>query len=486
MKADVILTPKQEEIINAFFHGDKPWVVSVGGKGSAKTTAIVYCLLLLMADEKYKNSKILVARESLRDLRNTLIDEFFRISHQMGLKLGLAFDENKQLQRIYSYVNGSEIFYLSLSEKNEQYKTVRSYEFNVVIIDELDRISKQAFIEASERLRYRHKLVRGMVALNPVPETHWVYQTFVLNEMKDLCTIIKSSVYDNFIYVQLPKEAFQSAERYEFEDKVYYVINNVRYEKIEEGKDYVKAKRFNPVHSYLVQMEHKPYAYRRVMVYGEWGNAYLEGDGIYSYYFSDRHIATDINLSIPDLGFYYNFYAGIDFGVRRSAYVLLAEDKFGRLIVVDELIGENEPTAVFIENVVDRLKQKFNLRTRDIEFWGDPAGQNREIFDGRSLINKIEEIFKIQINTRKTPQFQSIEVIKDLLEKEIKDIPILRVHQNCHLCIQGFLSEFKYDSNGKLLKDGYFEHIHDALRYVVYAWYVQNKFRSFKIKTPKY
>jgi hypothetical protein len=58
----------------------------VGGKGSAKTTALVYILIILMTDEKYKESKILVARESLRDLKNTLIEEFFRVSNKLGLK----------------------------------------------------------------------------------------------------------------------------------------------------------------------------------------------------------------------------------------------------------------------------------------------------------------------------------------------------------------------------------------------------------------
>jgi len=487
MQFDTILTEKQQETLNAFFSDKgKPWVLCVGGKGSAKTTALVYILIILMTDEKYKESKILVARESLRDLKNTLIEEFFRISNKLGLKLGFAYDENKQLQRIYSYVNGSEIFYLSLSNKNEQYKTVRSYEFNVVMIDELDRISKEAFIEASERLRYRHNLVRGIVSLNPVPETHWVYQTFVLGDMKDLTYIIKSSLYDNFIYVKLPQDVIKAAELYRFENKTYHVINNTRYEIVKEDGNFYITKRFNTPHSYIVQMEHKPLVYRRVMVDGEWGNAYLEADGIYSLYFTDNHIATDINFNIPNLILFYNFYAGIDFGVRRPAYCLIAEDSFGRLVVVDELIGENEPMVVFMENVLLRLKTKFNLSARDVEFWGDVAGTQREQYDGKSIIRKIEDTFKIKIYTQRTPQFQSVEAIKELLEAKIRDVPVLRVHQTCHLTLQGFMSEFRYDENGRLLKDGYYDHLHDALRYVLYAWWRQNRFKDFKIKTPNY
>ena len=485
--SDIILTPKQEEIIKAFFEGDKLWIMSVGGKGSAKTTATLYILLRLMFDLRYGKSKILVARESLRDLKNTLIDEFIRLCTEKGIKLGLDYDENKQLQRIYSYVNQSEIFYISLSDKNEQYKTVRSYEFNVVIIDELDRISYKAFIEASERLRYPHKFIRGLVNLNPVPETHWIYKEFVeeSGQFAPFTQIIKSSVYDNFIYVKVSKDFLQNADRYVFEDKVYYVANNRRYEVVGEDGDKFIAKRFNPPHTYLAQMEHKPYYYRRVMLLGEWGNAFYEGNGIYTSYFSEDNIYHDFNMN-SNLAFYYNFYAGIDFGVRRPAYVLLLEDELGRLVVIDELIGENEPISTFLHNVAKRLKSNFGVSIHDVEWWGDVAGRQRDQFDGISILRRIQDEFKLTIKTMRVPQFHSIEAIRDMLTTEIHGKKLLRVYQNCHITLNGFLGEFRVDDSGKLLKDGYYEHIHDALRYICFPLYRRIKHSKFTIKTPKY
>jgi len=484
---DIILTPKQEEIIKAFFEGDKLWIMSVGGKGSAKTTATLFILLRLMFDQQYAKSKILVARESLRDLKNTLIDEFIRLCTEKGIKLGIDYDENKQLQRIYSYVNQSEIFYLSLSDKNEQYKTVRSYEFNVVVIDELDRISQKAFIEASERLRYPHKFIRGLVNLNPVPETHWIYKEFVEESgtFKPFTQIIKSSVYDNFVYVKVSKDFLANADRYVFEDKVYYVVNNRRYEVVSEDGDKFIAKRFNPPHTYLAQMEHKPYYYRRVMLLGEWGNAYLEGNGIYTSFFSEDNIYHDFNIN-SNLAFYYNFYASIDFGVRRPAYVLLLEDELGRLIVIDELLGENEPIIVFLQNVAKRLKSNFGLTIHDVEWWGDVAGNQRDQFDGMTLLKKVQDEFRLTIKTMRVPQFQSIEAIRDMLTTDIHGKKWLRVYQNCHITLNGLLGEFQIDDSGKLLKDGYYEHIHDALRYVCYPLYRKAKHSNLVIKTPKY
>ena len=484
---DIVLTPKQEEIIKAFFEGNKLWIMSVGGKGSAKTTATLFILLRLMFDQQYAKSKILVARESLRDLKNTLIDEFIRLCTEKGIKLGIDYDENKQLQRIYSYVNQSEIFYLSLSDKNEQYKTVRSYEFNVVIIDELDRLSQKAFVEASERLRYPHKFIRGLVNLNPVPETHWIYKEFVEESgaFAPFTQIIKSSVYDNFVYVKLSKDFLATADTYIYDNKVFYVINNRRYEIVSEKDGEVIAKRYNPPHSYLAQMEHRPYYYRRVMLYGEWGNAYFEGNGIYTEYFSEKNIYSDWNPNAT-LPFYYNFYAGIDFGLRRPAYVLLVEDELGRLIVMDELLCENEPLAVFMENVAKRLRSNFGITIHDVEWWGDIAGRQRDQYEGLSLLKKIQDEFRISIKTMQVPQLQSIEAIRDMLITDIQGKRWLRVYQNCHITMNGILGEFQVDERGKLLKDGYYEHIHDALRYVCYPLYRKAKTSKLVIRAPKY
>jgi hypothetical protein len=230
-------------------------------------------------------------------------------------------------------------------------------------------------------------------------------------------------------------------------------------------------------------MEHRPYYYRRVMLYGEWGNAYFEGNGIYTEYFSEENIYSDWNPNAT-MPFYYNFYAGIDFGLRRPAYVLLVEDELGRLIVMDELLGENEP--VFMENVAKRLRSNFGITIHDVEWWGDIAGRQRDQYEGLSLLKKIQDEFRISIKTMQVPQLQSIEAIRDMLITDIQGKRWLRVYQNCHITMNGLLGEFQVDEKGKLLKDGYYEHIHDALRYVCYPLYRKAKTSKLVIKTPKY
>jgi phage terminase large subunit len=481
----IVLTEKQAEIYNSFFNEpDLRWILSVGGKGSAKTTVSVIILLTLFFDEKYKNSQILIARESLRDLKNTLVSEFRKKCAEIGAKQDEVFVVKDDLQYMENLLTGTKIFYLSLSDKNQQYRSVLSYEFNVVIIDELDRISEEAFDEVSQRMRLRRDFNRGLLNLNPVPETHWVYRKFVKDNYPQT-KIIKSSSYDNYIKVKIPVHVFTSkAVPYVYEDKEYYVIGNTRYEVIGREGDYILAKQYNLSHSFYVEMEHRNYAFRRVMLHGEWGSAYVD-DGLYTSSFTENNIFKGV-ITPKDLLYFYKVYAGLDFGFRRPAFVLVAEDEWGRLIVIDELLGENVSTLQFIDLVRRRLREKWRLDALQVEWYGDIAGRQASQSDGVSLISRIRQEYNIEVKTNKVPIMDSVSLIRELLEKDIRNQRALQVSPDAPISMAGFLGEFKMDDMGKPIKDGYYDHIHDALRYVIWGVARQSKYDKLKIVVPEY
>lgn len=99
---------------------------------------------------------------------------------------------------------------------------------------------------------------------------------------------------------------------------------------------------------------------------------------------------------------------------------MLVEDELGRLIVMDELLGENDPLVVFIENVAKRLRSNFGITIHDVEWWGDIAGRQRDQYEGLSLLKKIQDEFRINIKTMQVPQLQSIEAIRDMLITDIQ------------------------------------------------------------------
>jgi len=476
------LSPKQQEIYKLFFENNEiRWIVSVGGKGSGKSTLAVVILTDLFFDPRFKGSRILIGRESLRDLKNTLVRSFIKRLNELGIPKDVIYT-NETLQVIRNEMNDVEIYYLSLSNRNEQYRSVLSYEFNVVIIDEADRISYEAFVEVSNRFRLMHPFQKGMIMLNPTPETHWIYREFVANP-KPASVVVHSSTYDNFILKKFPKEKFyQETKVYEFEGKEYRYKDNIRYEVVKEVGDYVIVKQFNNTHLYYVEQEARPLSYRKIVLEGNWGAYSLDG-GLYQLEFTWKNIADELP---PEEEFpFYRFYAGVDFGFRHPAFVLLMEDEWGRYIVADELLGENISVIDFFTLLKRRMREKFKLNLEDITIFGDVAGSYREQGDGTPIIKKIRDRFGINILTYKQKVMEGVYLIKDWLTTKIEDEPKLKVYKGCSITLSGFLGRFQQDELGRPIKDGYYEHIHDALRYAVYGIDRISKHHKIRIRKPE-
>lgn len=479
---DITLTPKQQEIFEAFFNGNDTWIVSVGGKGSAKSTVSTYIVLLLLLSDEYKNSKILVARENLRDLKNTIISSLNKEITKLGLEKDVIY-QNDALQYIQNKATGTTLYYLSLSDKNDQYRSVLSYEFNVAIIDEADRISEEAFTEVSMRLRHKHKLIRGMLNLNPTNEEHWIYKKFIKEKFPS-SVVIHSTTYDNYLIKKMHISEFSRLTKFEINGKVFYTYKQDRFEFLRREGNYMIVKHFNLPHAFLYTIETSPYPYRRVMLEGNWGNISLD-NGVYSDIFTEDNILTK-PLSVNDT-YFWRFYAGIDFGFTHPAFVLIGEDEYGRLIVIDEILGDKVSSIDFIGHIQNRLREKWRLSLEDVEFFGDVAGSFREQSDGMSIIRKIEDKWGIHIKTGRVKQNESVSIVRDLLQEEKASYKTLRVHSDCKLIIEGFMGGFKWDKDGtRLLKDGFYEHLHDALRYVLYHISFQIKRKKVSIVTPDY
>lgn len=473
------LSSIQEKIWDLFFNSDYRWIVSVGGKGSGKTQLAVFILYELLTNEKYRGSRILIARESLRDLRNTLVAGLERLLAENPYLKSLI-TTNLNLQVIRNEATDVEIYYLSLNEKNAQYKSVLSYEFNVIIIDEVDRISKEAFVEVSERYRLVHDFSKGMLILNPCSQEHWVYKEFVEKNRKDTY-IVRSSTYDNYLVVRVNKKDWEAMTPYIYNGREFFVSNNIRYEKLYEIGDIVIAKRFNVSHSFITEMEMKPLGYRKIMLDGEWG-AFDYGGGLFEDVFDEQNIIT-IDNRLIDITFDYTLYCGVDFGIRHSAYALVGVDYLGRIVILDDYISDNQPLKVFIEYMLERFRKKFNIkRPQMITYVGDVAGKNREIYDGYDLFTKLKKDYGLIFRGNRVRIVESIAIIKDLLEKKK-----LLISDQAHRSLEGFLGKFQADSHGNYKKDGFYEHLLDAIRYVVVDICKQNRPQKFKyLRTPTY
>jgi hypothetical protein len=162
------------------------------------------------------------------------------------------------------------------------------------------------------------------------------------------------------------------------------------------------------------------------------------------------------------------------------------EDEWGRLIIIDELLGENISTLQFIDIVRRRLREKWKLDPMQVEWYGDIAGRQASQSDGISIINRIRQEYNINVITNKVPVLDSVGLIRELLDKDIRNQKALQVSSDAPISMAGFLGEFKMDDTGRPIKDGYYDHIHDAIRYVVWGVARQKKNNKFKVITPDY
>ena len=482
-------TPKQKELWDVFFDapmGNPSWIVNVGGKGSGKTELTTYIVLRLLFDPQYKGSKILIARESLRDLENTLISSIERyLARVQKTKQKDPINHDKNRQVIEFKPTGSKLFYMSLSDKNDQYKSVLSYEFNVVIIDEADRISQEAFTEADTRLRYPHPFQRGMINLNPVSEEHWIYKYFVKNPKSDVL-VYKTTTYDLFFYEEILLNDFQDNLRskkwleYKAPNQKRYFVdmeNQVRYEVVGLSKtnpQMLVVKKFLFNHPTLERYERKSFSFRYVMMEGNWGSVYEENT-FFSEHFTEAHVIHE-PITLEYLTMFRRFYVGLDFGFNKSAMVLIGEHMNGQIVILDGAIFSNTTYEKFIHLVDERLKKILPQGIRTPLIYGDIAGTKREQSDGLSLIRKIEQTFNIRIYTNYVKFAESIDMLIHALSEKLPystDPPQYRlvVHKDAKLVIEGFMGGFKVGgtrNNYAKIEDDYYEHLFDAMRYGLY------------------
>ncbi len=472
------LTQKQKEMLDLFDSSPYRWIINVGGKGSGKTDLAVYLIMKILFEEKYKGSRVLLSREALRDLKNTLIAGLDRkLRENSSLKSSVIHNSNLQL--IANPYNEVEVYYLSLSDKNQQYRSILSYEFNIVIIDEADRISEPAFYEVSERFRFLHPFQRGLLNLNPCSKEHWIYKTFIEKDREDVVAI-KSTTYDNFLYEKISKEDLKKAKRYEYQGRVYFVKNNIRYEPVKELGEDVLVKRYNVSHGFLVEMENRPLAYKRIMLYGEWG-VYDYGGGLFDDVFDEKNI-TDRDFSLYDLTFDYVLYCGLDFGIRHNAYCLLATDVFGNFYILDDMVSTNMSVRTFIEFMLNRFKEKYGIKKPQlITYVGDVSGKNRELYDGYDIFSKIKKEYGLNLYGTKVKILESVALLKDLIHKEK-----FFVSDKAVFSLEGFLGKFQTDGFGNPVKDGFYDHLLDAIRYALYFASKERSVKNFNhIEVPK-
>ena len=363
-----------------------------------------------------------------------------------------------------------ELVFLAL-DKEEQVRNLKGIECTGVWINEACEIPWEYITRAYERTgRYPAKKNApagmgfknlGMIMdSNPPSDTGWWYQ---------LAEVKKPQGYEFF---RQPPAVL----RREKDGKVWYEPNqgqdpgipaaeNVEHHN--EGWDY-----------YMKQTRDGDHARIKVYLMGEYGTT-VKGKAVYPQYSDEANYTPDD----PEPYWGLPFFMGTDFG-RTPATVVLQVLPTGKIVVYDEVCGEDMTIGEFVENHLRPLlitRYKFAEGARFMNF-GDPAGAKGNETDAQGAIYRMNELGIPTVAcpvTGNSPLLR-IEAVAAALRRRMDDGTAgLVVCRRCRRLREGFLGRYFYKSAmksdaseervaAKPDKNAY-SHVHDALQYGVFG-----------------
>ena len=157
-------------------------------------------------------------------------------------------------------------------------------------------------------------------------------------------------------------------------------------------------------------------------------------------------------------------YRGWDFGKVHPAVVWI-QVLFPWVNILHELVGDNITLEEFTLIVIGKTSLWYPNSTKIIDVC-DPHGIN-EKDDGRSSINVLKDL-GIRPKFRFDERELGISAVERLIKMLTKGRPVLMANPLTapNVC-EGFRSGYKRNRRGEVIRDGWFEHPMDAVRYVM-------------------
>jgi hypothetical protein len=406
-----------------------------GPAGCAKTSTIVACGLLRALFSP--GSKGLIARHDYNDLMDTTA---LRAEEMISrLPKGVLIDRDKSppmkwwIRPIPREDAGgtlhdepSQITFMGLKE------ALGSYEFDWAIVDEADEVVAARVHEINTRLRHTKGFKSPFmlaVAFNPPDKHHWLYEACTGRDYKDKKVaepwIKLFNPVPNENAVNLPPNYYETLAKTLTEDM------------------------------------------KQRLVDGEWGSTFT-GAPVYRGFKYTTHVKDNIpfDKERPLL-------RGWDFGYYRPACVWAQMDSLGRLVALREYLGSQQDATEFARTCKKLTSEWFPDAVSVVDF-GDPAVVQKK--DTGSTLGILAKE-GILMRYRPSKIEEGVNIIRRTLNLMIDGEPAMQFdRRGAALLIQamrgGYHLEEKVEDGGtdskglKPVKDGFFEHIADAWRYL--------------------
>jgi phage terminase large subunit len=402
----------------AEFHGsDASIIVLVGGLGSGKSFAAVK--EMEQSALNWPGIPMAVYRKTMPALRDSTLHEFREHSDE-------SLGEWKAREDTYRYINDSFCRFRGLDEATK----AKSTNYALIVMEEAEEFSFEEFRRLNERVRSKGPWpLRIILVLNPVDESHWIYKQFVENaaewEANGGLKVIHFSTYDNVD--NLP------------EGYIPRVIAGMTPDEIDR------------------------------YINGRWGTI-IKGKPVYA-----NILNADIHLRTMERFPGQTLLRGWDFGFNHPAVSFRLVDQFGRMNIAQEMLGEKIDLPEFAPQVIQRTLQIFG---RDVQIfdYGDPRGHDKAQNGKETCFEVLQEFGINAIGERGTRSYveKGIKAIKNEFCQLIEGVPKLTIDPSCSLIRAAYFGKYVRGDDGHPIKDGWYEHICDADRYISHHHSMQN------------
>jgi len=428
---------------------------------------------------RVRYSKWLVIRNTYWDLQQTTIKTWLdwfpqtkmRESQPLGGVLEFEHPSNERLRAEGREDECTavriELVFLALN-KEEQVRHLKSLEVSGVWINEASEVPLKYVSRAFERTgRFPSKKAGGpfknlgmIMDTNPPSDTGWWYQ---------LAEVRRPQGYEFFrqppAVLRREKGGRIWYEPNKGQDPGIPAAENV--ENHNEGWEY-----------YMRQTRDGDHARIKVFLMGEYGTT-VSGKAVYPQYSDEANYLDET----PEPWWGLPLFMGTDFG-RTPATVLLQVLPSGKIVVLDEICGEDMTIGEFCEQLLlPRLitKYRFAEGMRVMNF-ADPAGAKPNETDAQGAIYRMNELGIPTVPcpvTGNSPLLR-IEAVASALRRRMDDGSAgLVLSRNCRRLREGFLGRYYYktaansdaaDERVAAKPDkNMFSHPHDALQYGVFG-----------------
>lgn len=177
---------------------------------------------------------------------------------------------------------------------------------------------------------------------------------------------------------------------------------------------------------------------------------------------------------------YRDIWRGWDFGYHHPACVWMQVADNDRLHILAELLG----TEIILQNFADNVNalSKKLFPGFDYKDAGDPAVRARSDKNERTSAD-ILRYNGIRIQSRPMLVKDGINLIRSLLTPTADGFVKIKVDETCTTLLEGFLGGYQRDEEDEPIKDNYYEHLFDALRYAITIIYDP---RNQRVVRPQY